>query len=50
MSLVDPKKKMSKSEVNERSRINLSDSEKEVKEKIRRAVTDSDGNSITFDP
>jgi tryptophanyl-tRNA synthetase len=49
MSLADPSKKMSKSAPNERSRISLSDSSEVIREKIRRAVTDSDGDSITFE-
>ena len=50
MSLVNPEKKMSKSESNLRSRILLTDSKEQVREKIRRAVTDSDGKYISFDP
>jgi len=50
MSLADPSKKMSKSNSSERSRISLSDNEQVIREKVRRAVTDSDGDSITFDP
>lgn len=50
MSLTNPDKKMSKSDKNERSRIHLTDNLKQVQEKIRRAVTDSEGNSITYEP
>lgn len=50
MSFVDPNKKMSKSDTNERSRINLSDSKDEIALKIRKAVTDANGNEITYDP
>lgn len=50
MSLTDPKKKMSKSDKAERSRINLTDSETTIRDKIRRAVTDSEGDRITHDP
>ena len=49
MSLTDPNKKMSKSDINERSRINMSDSKNEIANKIKRAVTDSQGNLISFD-
>lgn len=48
MSLVDPNKKMSKSDSNLRSRITLADSAEAVHEKLRRAVTDSDGNRISY--
>lgn len=41
---------MSKSDPNQRSRITLADSKEIIQEKIRRAVTDSDGNHITYDP
>lgn len=44
MSLTDPTKKMSKSDANDRSRINLSDKKDQIANKIRRAVTDSNGN------
>ena len=50
MSFIDPEKKMSKSDVNLRSRIVLTDSKERIREKIRRAVTDSSGNHISFDP
>ncbi len=49
MSLDDPTKKMSKSDPNPFSRINLLDSPKEIKQKIARATTDSE-KLITFDP
>ena len=41
MSLRDGKKKMSKSEDSDYSRINLNDSEEEIKKKIKKAKTDS---------
>ena len=46
MSLTDPEKKMSKSEPN--GCLFLDDSEKEIREKIKKAVTDS-GKEIIFD-
>jgi tryptophanyl-tRNA synthetase len=46
MSLADPTKKMSKSDPTERSRIALSDTEQQIREKIRRAVTDAEGSII----
>ena len=49
MSLDDPTNKMSKSEPNEYSRINLLDDPKTVKKKIARATTDSQ-RLIAFDP
>jgi tryptophanyl-tRNA synthetase len=49
MSLVNPNRKMSKSEESARSRINLIDDEEMIKEKIKRAKTDSLG-AITYDP
>lgn len=48
-SLSDPTKKMSKSDDNEKSRINLLDPENIIKKRIRSAVTDSLG-TITYDP
>lgn len=50
MSLTDPSKKMSKSDANERSRINMTDSKDQIAEKIRRSVTDAEGNVITYEP
>jgi tryptophanyl-tRNA synthetase len=50
MSLVEPQKKMSKSDANLRSRILLTDTRESVREKLRRAVTDSNGSHISFDP
>lgn len=50
MSLIDPNKKMSKSDSNDRSRINMTDSKDQIADKIRRAVTDSEGHSITYQP
>lgn len=49
MSLSDPFQKMSKSALDPRSRILLTDSTSEVQQKIKRAVTDSI-NGITYDP
>ena len=49
MSLTDPSRKMSKSDSNDRSRINLSDSEAAIREKIRRAVTDSEGDRVSYE-
>lgn len=48
MNLVDPTKKMSKSDPNPNSRINLLDDEAAVSSKIRSATTDS-GSEIKFD-
>lgn len=50
MSLNDPKKKMSKSDPNPRSRIHLADTPEEVREKIRKAISDSLGTPLTYDP
>lgn len=47
MSLQEPEKKMSKSDENEKSTIFLTDSDKEIVNKIKRAVTDS-GSEIKF--
>jgi len=49
MSLDDPTKKMSKSDPNPGSRINLLDDAKTIKKKIARATTDS-LRVVTFDP
>ncbi len=49
MSLRNPLQKMSKSDNQELSRINLSDSPDEIRKKIRRAVTDSDSRT-TYNP
>lgn len=49
MSLVNANKKMSKSEQSSRSRINLIDDAEMIREKIKRAKTDSLG-TITYDP
>jgi len=43
MSLVDPTKKMSKSDPNQKSYITLLDDAKAIEKKIKSAVTDSDG-------
>ena len=48
MSLFDSSKKMSKSDQDENSRINLLDSEEKIREKIKKAVTDSN-TSISKD-
>ena len=48
MSLADPTKKMSKSDTNALGRINLLDSEQDIREKIKKAVTDSN-TSISKD-
>ncbi|KAJ2483010.1 Tryptophan--tRNA ligase, mitochondrial [Coemansia sp. RSA 2131] len=49
MSLKDPMRKMSKSDPNESSRINLNDSDDAIMRKIRKAHTDCI-NGISFDP
>ncbi|KAM5462925.1 Tryptophan--tRNA ligase, mitochondrial [Microsporum audouinii] len=49
MSLKNPKKKMSKSDVDNRSRILVTDTPIEIHHKIRLALTDP-GSSITYDP
>jgi tryptophanyl-tRNA synthetase len=49
MALDDPTKKMSKSDPNPGSRINLLDDPKTIKQKINRATTDS-LRLVTFDP
>ena len=43
MSLTDPTKKMSKSDPNDNSRINLSDDEETIRKKIKKAATTTDG-------
>ncbi len=48
MSLQDATAKMGKSDENSMSRINLLDSEEEIREKVKKAVTDS-GSSISRD-
>lgn len=48
-SLVEPTKKMSKSDDNEKSRINLLDPENIIKKRIKSAVTDSLG-TVKYDP
>lgn len=48
MSLQDPEKKMSKSDSHQKATIFLSDSPDEIRNKIKRAVTDS-GTDIRFD-
>ncbi|SNX55534.1 tryptophan--tRNA ligase [Thermoanaerobacterium sp. RBIITD] len=49
MSLTEPDKKMSKSDENQFSKINLLDDPSQIKKKIMRAVTDSE-NVIRYDP
>lgn len=49
MSLVDPNNKMSKSHSNPKSRILLTDSESEIRSKIKSAVTDSE-YTFSYDP
>lgn len=49
MSLDDPARKMSKSNPNPQSRIELLDSPDEIRRKMSRAVTDS-GREVRFDP
>ena len=49
MSLRNPLKKMSKSDNQDMTRVNLTDSADEIRNKIRKAVTDSTGR-VTFDP
>lgn len=48
MSLTDPTRKMSKSDNDPMGTINLLDSEEEIREKIKKAVTDS-GSHISYD-
>ncbi len=48
-SLSDPTSKMSKSDDNEKSRINLLDPENIIKKRIKSAITDSLGN-VKYDP
>lgn len=48
MSLQDPSKKMGKSDTNLMGRVNLLDTEEEIREKIKKAVTDS-GTHISKD-
>ncbi|KAI9479187.1 Tryptophan--tRNA ligase, mitochondrial [Coemansia sp. RSA 989] len=49
MSLKDPLRKMSKSDINEQSRITLADSDDSIMRKIRKAQTDS-LPGLSFDP
>ena len=49
MGLLDPTKKMSKSEAGDTGTIMLEDDEDTIRKKIKRAVTDSDG-VIAYDP
>lgn len=49
MSLKDPIHKMSKSEVDPKSRILLTDSEQQIHQKIKSALTDSE-QGISYDP
>lgn len=48
-SLRDPKKKMSKSDTDEKSRVNLSDESDVIKEKFKKAMTDMTSR-VTYDP
>lgn len=48
MSLQEPEKKMSKSDANEKSTLFLIDTDAEIRNKIKRAVTDS-GTDIVYD-
>lgn len=50
MSLTDPTKKMSKSDANAASRVLITDSEKDIRKKIMRAVTDSQSGFVSYDP
>lgn len=50
MSLTNPTAKMSKSDANPSSRILLTDEPDVVRKKISRALTDSDINTVTYDP
>ncbi|KAI1367828.1 hypothetical protein F5Y08DRAFT_326471 [Xylaria arbuscula] len=49
MSLRDPREKMSKSAPNERSRILITSTTKEIQQRIMGAVTDS-SNTVTYEP
>ncbi|BCS17972.1 tryptophan--tRNA ligase MSW1 [Aspergillus puulaauensis] len=49
MSLKEPTLKMSKSHVDERSRITLTDSPEDIRQKVKAALTDSEPG-ITYDP
>jgi tryptophanyl-tRNA synthetase len=49
MSLKDPVHKMSKSEVDQKSRILLTDSQKDIEKKIKSALTDSEPG-VSYDP
>lgn len=49
MSLKEPTLKMSKSHVDERSRIILTDSPEDIRQKVKAALTDSEPG-ITYDP
>lgn len=50
MSLKDPTKKMSKSDLSQDSRILLTDSEKDIRMKVRKALTDSLDGDLEYDP
>ncbi|KAL9624904.1 MAG: hypothetical protein Q9160_000951 [Pyrenula sp. 1 TL-2023] len=50
MSLTAPTQKMSKSDTSSSSRILINDSRALIGQKIAKALTDSDTNSITYDP
>ncbi len=49
MSLQEPTKKMSKSDENEKSAIYITDDDNQIKNKIKRAVTDS-GGEVKYNP
>ncbi|KAG1471132.1 hypothetical protein G6F56_002299 [Rhizopus delemar] len=49
MSLRDPSSKMSKSDVSDMSRINLTDSAERIRSKVMKAVTDGEGG-VSYDP
>lgn len=50
MSLTNPTAKMSKSDTNPSSRVLLTDTPDQIHKKISRALTDSDVNTVTYDP
>ena len=49
MSLADPEKKMSKSDASQYGTLFMNDSDEDIRKKIKRAVTDTDG-TVRFDP
>lgn len=50
MSLQQPTSKMSKSDPNPKSRIDITDSAATITKKIQRALTDTESSHITYDP